>query len=616
MIRSREYRIARPGDLVSASKTASSSCRDLPACPPSSAHSGGDRMIRFSSLPVRVYLLLMVLIVVIPCTLITLYSTFGMWNHELDAARRDAFQMTHSAASLQSQVVDSAHQLLATLSWFGEVREFRIDPVGKLFATLREHNPHYQNISLADMTGEVRASAVPVFTQNVSHRKYFKDAVTTGGFVIGEFVRSEYAKQSVIHFAHPVYDARGALSGVLAIAFTLGHYGTLFSEMRLPENSALSITDWQGTRLYRYPNPERYEGNPDVPDIKERMAGPENEGTFIATGIDGVSRLYGFSRVSRGGGDPYLFIRVGIPLRVIFARVKNDLIRNGILLLLVLAVSLGIARILGANIIIARMKRLVDEANELMHGNLNARTGLDYAHGEFGTLARAFDDMAEALERRADERERVNRQLGASLREKEVLLKEVHHRVKNNLQIISSLLNLQARKIRDREALELFRESQNRVRSIALVHEKLYQSPSLDEINFHEYVASLAAALSRSYGLEDGRVTLSVDIPGTQVSLNRAVPCGLIINELISNAYKHAFPGESRGEIRVEFRKTGSEYRLVMRDNGAGFPPDVDWRGTDTLGLDLVNNLVIQLDGSIEMLQNGGTEFIITFHEE
>ena len=215
--------------------------------------------------------------------------------------------------------------------------------------------------------------------------------------------------------------------------------------------------------------------------------------------------------------------------------------------------------------------------------------------------------IQDVTERRVGE-ERIR----LSLKEKEVLLKEVHHRVKNNLQIISSLLNLQSKYIKDNEALEMFKESRNRIRSMTLIHEKLYRSKDLANIDVAEYIQNLSSNLFRSYSA--GRVSLKTQVDDILLGIDTVIPCGLIINELVSNSLKHAFP-EKQGEIFVNLHRDVGKFTLIVRDNGIGIPQNVDFRNTDSLGLQLVCTLTDQLDGAIELNRAGGTEFKITFEE-
>ncbi len=204
----------------------------------------------------------------------------------------------------------------------------------------------------------------------------------------------------------------------------------------------------------------------------------------------------------------------------------------------------------------------------------------------------------------------------ASLREKEVLLREIHHRVKNNMQVISSLFNLQAGKIPSGECREMIREGQTRIRAMSLVHEKLYQSHDLSKIDLAVYIRSLALHLFHMYSIDSTRVRLETDLSEMFLDINSAVPCGLILNELISNSLKHAFPEGRKGMIRIEGRR-GSDGTITLRvaDDGIGFPKDLDFHQAEGLGLQIANLLVGQLDAAIDLDRTKGTVITLTFRE-
>src|ERR1051326_2171219 len=216
------------------------------------------------------------------------------------------------------------------------------------------------------------------------------------------------------------------------------------------------------------------------------------------------------------------------------------------------------------------------------------------------------------------DRRRAEELIQASLREKEALLREIHHRVKNNLQITSSLLRLQAGAIENPEAREVFAETQHRIRSMALVHEKLYQSTNLSLIDFGDYIRTLGDLLFQSFAVDPSRVLLTVVDDEVLLSIDTAVPCGLIVNELLLNALKHAFPEGGRGEIVVELSDSGDGWcRLAVRDDGVGLPDDMISEGVGTLGLQLVRGLVAQLDGRLAVERGrGGAGFTIHFPKE
>jgi two-component sensor histidine kinase len=210
------------------------------------------------------------------------------------------------------------------------------------------------------------------------------------------------------------------------------------------------------------------------------------------------------------------------------------------------------------------------------------------------------------------ERKKAEDAIKASLREKEVLLKEIHHRVKNNLQVISSLVGLQAGGSQDEIIRGVLQDVTDRVRSMALVHEKLYQSADLAHIDFAEYTRGLLSYLWRAYGADTVRLTL--DLEPVTLSVDKAVPCGLILNELAGNALKHAFRGRPEGEVTVSLHGD-IDGRLCLRvsDNGVGLPPGFEWRQARSLGLRLVQMLAGQLDATVEVRNGEGAHFELLF---
>jgi two-component sensor histidine kinase/CHASE1-domain containing sensor protein len=288
----------------------------------------------------------------------------------------------------------------------------------------------------------------------------------------------------------------------------------------------------------------------------------------------------------------------------------------------VLAAGLLFAGLLGAFLLstdhtarieglVARRTMELEETNRALQGEILLRK-----QGEV-VLAQHVQELERvnaALEHVAAVASKAEQTALASLKEKEVLLKEVHHRVKNNLQVICSLLNLQAGDIPEPQTREMFTDSQQRVRSMALVHEKLYQAEDLARIDFAEYVRSLATYLIRSYRPAATPITLRVEGAEVFLEVDKAVPCGLIVNELVSNALKHAFPAGRRGEICISLRaETKKHLILRVSDDGVGFPSGLDFRQTRSLGLQLVTTLIEQLQGTIELQHHSGTTFQLRF---
>jgi two-component sensor histidine kinase len=209
---------------------------------------------------------------------------------------------------------------------------------------------------------------------------------------------------------------------------------------------------------------------------------------------------------------------------------------------------------------------------------------------------------------------RSEQQLNNSLREKEILIKELHHRVKNNLQVISSLLSLQMRRVDDERYRSLFQESQNRIHAMALVHEKLYHSEIMTKIDFGKYINELTQHLFYSYNINRHLVRLDLDVKEVFLGIDVAVPCAMIVNELISNSLKHAFPGGRKGTISVTLSLAeGGKHLLAVSDDGIGMPGDFDPGKTDSLGMQIVHSLARQIRGTIDISRGEGTRVSIVF---
>ena len=271
----------------------------------------------------------------------------------------------------------------------------------------------------------------------------------------------------------------------------------------------------------------------------------------------------------------------------------------------------------------AEEKRRLEETQRAV---LNILDDFSLEKARFEDTQRAMLNLLDDFGTEREKTEAVNRELReaeeqvkTSLEEKVVLLKEIHHRVKNNLQVIHSMLNLQLAQIKDEQAIQMFKESKDRVYSMALIHEKLYQSESLSKIDLGEYIASLIANLFLSYGAAKRAIRPQIHVEKVIFGIDMLVPCALIINELVSNSLKHAFPDSSgctnsENVILVDLcHTTNNSIKLTISDNGVGLPKDFSIRNYESLGMKLVSVLVKQLRGVLDINTSGRTEFVITF---
>jgi two-component sensor histidine kinase len=286
-------------------------------------------------------------------------------------------------------------------------------------------------------------------------------------------------------------------------------------------------------------------------------------------------------------------------------------INFAIALLLIILISIAIRFIVKS--ITNPLLKLKRGASIIGQGNLDYSIEAE-THDEIGELTEAFNAMVR-------KRKQAEGSLTASLAEKELLFKEIYHRVKNNLEVISGLHYLQSASIQDPHIKELFMESEKRVQSIGMIHEKLYKSDNLTRIDYHEYIHDLVDNLLQAYAAKTGPVNINVKAEDIFFELETAVPCGLIIVELVSNAMKYAFPPETKSsgqtpEINIALTRIHeNNHILIVSDNGIGFPDNIDYKNTESLGMQLVNMLVTQLDGDVSLATGQGTTFEINFVE-
>ncbi|MHC1576482.1 MAG: histidine kinase dimerization/phosphoacceptor domain -containing protein, partial [Methanosarcinaceae archaeon] len=195
-----------------------------------------------------------------------------------------------------------------------------------------------------------------------------------------------------------------------------------------------------------------------------------------------------------------------------------------------------------------------------------------------------------------------------------VRTKEVHHRIKNNLQVVSGMLFLESLNFSDDDVIDAFKKSEDRVRSIALIHEKLYRSKDLVSLNFADYIADLIEHLIHSYNVDQNNIIIDMDVESTYLNMDTAVPLGIIVNELVSNALQHAFVKNEKGNISINFFSKNGMLILSVQDDGGSFPDDLDYKDTESLGLQLVIKLASQIDGIVDLDTTDGTKFTVTFH--
>lgn len=366
----------------------------------------------FLSPSIRKNLIILVLLAVLPALAIMLYTGYELRGRVVDDAKSYALRQVQAMAAHHQRVVDNARLLLVTLAKSSEVRQLDVPACRELLADILSRNSAYVSLVLANADGVVLVSAPETNEAVIAGSKYFQEAMRTGTFTVGDYSLLTTPKRVVVQFAQPISGADGKPVGILVAAFDLNYFGGIFFDTRLPERSVFTLTDAGGMRLTRFPEPGKYTWVADLPQMVAHMSGRDDEGTFLETGVDGVSRLYSFKRLHfQGASFPYLMIRLGIPVDQALGKAKSVLVRNVALLFVATILALINTWIVSEIIIMRRLNLLMRAVGRLEAGDLSARTGLPPSRGELGQLAAAFDSMAESLEQKEKERRLAGEEL-------------------------------------------------------------------------------------------------------------------------------------------------------------------------------------------------------------
>jgi PAS domain S-box-containing protein len=347
---------------------------------------------------------LLILILALPSLGLILYSGLHRQKYEIEKAKSNALNIVYDIAFQQGQIVESARVFLMTLSKLPEVQNKNIDKCDQLFSALLKERQLYANIFAVTGNGIIFSSALPYKSQTVTHRKFYRDAIMTKTFSIGEFGIGDISKHPILSFAYPVLSTNGKIKAIVGVTLNLTRYSNIFSLSRLPEGSQLVLTDYKDLVIYHYPDREEYIGKPDTPKIIKQMQSQEDAGTFIDSDTKSAKRLYAYKKLRLKEGElPYLTIRIGIPEKTALAAARQILIQNLISVSAISIVALFFFWFIGDMLITKKVDKLAYAAKRLGLGDLKARTGMNHEGGELSQLAKAFDEMAEELENRREE---------------------------------------------------------------------------------------------------------------------------------------------------------------------------------------------------------------------
>ena len=564
-------------------------------------------------------LLMIVLCAITPVFGVVLWTGFQLQRTTQEQAIDKAVQALTSIENQQRMVFHSSRQLLVSLSLWPSIDERNTERLNNLLADQLSVHGTYATIVIADPDGRVFASAHPGTEGfSVADRDYFQQAMVTGRFSVGSLVSSRTTGSPVVPFVLPVFDDAGAIDALIIASYIIDDYHALFSGGVVPPGWTAEIIDRNGVYLFRYPlvaaTPLGTAVDPSLlallrsrPRVRQMWTDSQGREQFVVSAAMPADPMTDLA-------DLYLLVRA--PAETIFLPGWGIVWNLAVLAVLSLVFAGVVTTVLGRRTIIRRLNLLVAASDAIACGDLSVRSGVAHDRGEIGAVAAAFDAMAEVLQAREEAHDIAEQTISAALTEKEVLLQEVHHRVKNNFQIVSSLLRMQSEGFDDEVVKALFRDAENRIRSMALIHESLYQSESTADIDFQKYLATVVQSIHSANIDPSSAIAIDVHSDPVHLSLDRAVPLALIVNELVSNSCKHAFvsgdtPRETSGRIVVRLRRADrNRFELVVADNGR-----INGRASNRVGLgtQLVQALTEQLSGTIEYSYEDGTRCICRF---
>ncbi len=564
------------------------------------------------------YLRLAILIgaVLLPALIYSIVSAYSAYRENQARSEAAITRFGQLAASRTQMLMDSTHNLLKALAT-GEFANGAAEAsCAARMKDLADAFDEYRNFAVVDENGAVTCSSIPIAAGfSVADRPWFQQARATNDQVVSQLVISKLQKQPVVVVAMPLAAKGDPFRGVVSVGINALWLAGIAGSSDLPAQSVAFLVDREGRAITRSgqlvdaaaapgaaPDPE-LAALPGLTSLHEALAG--NATQIFGTGSDGVARIYSFTRIARSE----LFVVLALPRSGPIGWARREFLHQMFAALALLLCGLiGVA--VGGDLLIARnIRALSATALALQRGDYAARPAIAGASREVRQLADALVGMAEQVQRHEQDMKR-------SVQQKEAMLKEIHHRVKNNLQVVTSLMSIQANRLSDEASKRALAELQRRVRALGLLHRHLYEGDDLRYLDFGQFTVELCQMVRDSSGPAARGVDIKVDIPPIPITADRAVPLGLLITEALGNALKHGFANGRAGIITINLSATAEGLATVtITDNGIGPPPDegAQDRHDPGTGMLLMHAFAQQLGSTLSVEGPPGTTIRFNF---
>jgi two-component sensor histidine kinase len=574
--------------------------------------------ISAATLPLYLRLAILLAAILLPALIFSIVSAYTSYRDNQARTRESIVRFAELAAARTQLLIDSTRRLLITLSTTDLLEEAQANAAlcGQRLASLSKVFDEYRNFSLTDAAGRVICASLASATDvNVSDRPWFQQVKSSGTATVSQLVRSKLDNQPVVVVAVPMNQPGKPFRGAVAVGINVLWLAGLSASTDMPEQSTAFLIDRTGTavtqsgklveQLQSPPNAGNADlvAFPDAGALHKAMAGHTKQ--FTGNGADGISRLYTLTSLRHTD----LFVVVSLVESGPFGWAKRDFTRQmAAALAMLLCALLGVA--VGSDLLIARnIRALSATAEALQRGDYSVRPQVTGGSREVRQLAMTLSSMADQVQHHEQDMRR-------SVQAKDAMLKEIHHRVKNNLQVVTSLMSIQANRLHDEASKRALAELQRRVRALGLLHRHLYEGDDLRYLDFGQFTVELCQMVKESSGPAARAVNIEVDIPPIPITADRAVPLGLLITEALGNAFKHGFPGGRVGEIRISLSATAEGVATVsIADNGIGPPPDraEEQKSDPGTGMLLMEAFAQQLGSVLSVVGPPGTTIGFSF---
>lgn len=532
----------------------------------------------------RVRLFLLVLIAVLPALAIQIHTEIELRRQREAEIHEQALRQAEMVAAGMLELLEGSRQLLVALARLPAVQSLSPESCSDMLGTMLSELPAYSTVGAVTLDGLMACSGTGDISvpPRVRDRTYFRDALLTNGLVVGEFAVGRATGADVLPVALPIHRS-GETVGVLVAGLDLHWLEGYLRHRQMPATSAMMVVDRNGTVLANLPEgADRWVGH-RLPETHRPYIFGDRGRTVELNDLDGRNRVFAYVPINFPPAG--LAVAVGLDKRDALAPIETAMFRGFALILSGLGVGLIAAWLVGRHFVRRPVEALVDATRRWQNGDYAARATLADGFTEIGRLGHAFDEMAERLQQQ--------------LRQKDLLLREVNHRIMNSLQLLSSVLALQRRRIGDPDARSQFEQARRRIQSLAMVHRRLYRRDSTDAVRFGQFLEELCAEIAQTLGSDD-RPTVEVAADDIEIATDKVIPLALIVYELLTNAFKYARPQADGRKLRVSaVRDRGRMLLLSVSDDGPGLPADFEQQ--TGLGMKLVQTLVAQLRGTMEI---------------